>query len=200
MLPALGVSWRDRKIAEGLRTSFEPRLAHREHADLVGGAEAVLHGAHHAVAAAAVALEIQHGVDHVLQHARAGDHAFLGHVTDEQHRRSGSLGETHQRRGGFAQLRDGSRGRIARLACHGLDGIDDRDAGFHAFGLGDHSLHRGLGDQRRNAGLQPEAARTYPHLLEGLFTGCIEDWSLGADADRRLEQQRGLADTGVATQ
>ena len=58
-------------------------LGHLEHADLVGGAEAVLHRAQDAELMAAVAFEIQHGVHHVLQHARPGDGALLGDVADQ---------------------------------------------------------------------------------------------------------------------
>ena len=57
---------------------------HLEDADLVGGAEAVLGRAQDAEGVAAVALEIEHGVDHVLDHLRAGDLAVLGDVADEQ--------------------------------------------------------------------------------------------------------------------
>ena len=57
---------------------------HLEHADLVGGAEAVLDGAQDAEGVAAVAFEVEHGVDHVLDHLRAGDLAVLGDVADEQ--------------------------------------------------------------------------------------------------------------------
>ena len=38
------------------------------------------------------AFEIEHRVDHVLQHARAGDLAVLGHVADEDDRRAAGLG------------------------------------------------------------------------------------------------------------
>ena len=33
-----------------------------------------------------IALEVEHGVDDVLEHARTGDRAFLGHVADEDAR------------------------------------------------------------------------------------------------------------------
>ena len=42
-----------------------------EAADLVGRAEAVLDAAHHAQPGVAVALEVQHDVDEVLEHAAA---------------------------------------------------------------------------------------------------------------------------------
>ena len=49
----------------------QAELGHLEHADLVGRPEAVLHGAQDAEMVAAVALEREHGVDHVLDDARA---------------------------------------------------------------------------------------------------------------------------------
>ena len=44
------------------------------------------------------ALEVEHGVDHVLQHPRAGQRALLGDVTDYEHRYSGGLGDPLQER------------------------------------------------------------------------------------------------------
>ena len=65
-LPAAGSGARDRKIADGFLTSFSP-VGHGEEAQLVDRAEAVLGGAHDAIAAARLALEVQHGVDQVLE-------------------------------------------------------------------------------------------------------------------------------------
>ncbi|MNS90351.1 hypothetical protein D3C72_1244010 [compost metagenome] len=42
----------------------------------------------------------------MFQHARAGDAAFLGHMTDQEHRGSGFLGEAHQPRSALAHLAD----------------------------------------------------------------------------------------------
>ena len=60
----------------GVRHLGQPRAGHLEDADLVGRAEAVLHRAQDAELVAALALEVEHGVDHVLDHARAGDLAL----------------------------------------------------------------------------------------------------------------------------
>ena len=67
-------------------------VRHFEDADLVGRAEAVLHRAQDAVVVAAFALEIEHGVDHVLDDARAGDLAFLGDMADQHDRRTCGFG------------------------------------------------------------------------------------------------------------
>ena len=42
---------------------------------------------------AALALEVEHGVDHVLDHARAGDLAVLGDVADQDDGGAAALGE-----------------------------------------------------------------------------------------------------------
>jgi hypothetical protein len=48
-------------------------LGHLEDANLVGRAEAVLERAQRAIGALALALEGEHAVDQVLQHARPGE-------------------------------------------------------------------------------------------------------------------------------
>ena len=64
----------------------EARAGHLEDAELVRRAEAVLRRAQDAVGAVAVALELEHAVDEVLEHARARDGAVLRHVADEDRR------------------------------------------------------------------------------------------------------------------
>src|SRR3546814_2002378 len=63
----------------------QPFGRHCEDADLVGAAETVLHRPQHAILVAALALEIENGVDHVLQHARACDLSVLGDMRSEEH-------------------------------------------------------------------------------------------------------------------
>ena len=84
--PAAGVSRSERKRAEGFATSARPVARHLEDADLVRRAEAVLDGAQDAELVAALAFEVEDGVDHVLDHAGAGDLAVLGDVADEDRR------------------------------------------------------------------------------------------------------------------
>ena len=88
-------------------------LAHREYAEFIDRAKAVLECAQHAEAAAALALEIQHRVHHVLQHPRARDTTFLGDMTDQEYGGAGFLGVAHQSRRAFAHLanRAGCRGQ-----------------------------------------------------------------------------------------
>ena len=71
----------------GVGHRLQARPRHLEDPELVGGAEAVLDGAQRAVEAVAVALELEHRVDHVLEHPGAGDRALLGDVTRRGRRR-----------------------------------------------------------------------------------------------------------------
>ena len=61
----------------------EPGAGHLEDGELVRRAEAVLRRAQDAMLVVAVALELEHAVDEVLEHARAGDRPVLRHVADE---------------------------------------------------------------------------------------------------------------------
>ena len=67
-----GAGWASpTKRAEGSTTSTRPPCAHLEDADLAGGAEAVLEGAHRPEGPLPLALEVQHAVDQVLEGPRA---------------------------------------------------------------------------------------------------------------------------------
>ena len=147
MLPAAGLlvprKKNRRRIAHFLQTIF----SHREHADFVCRAETILDGAHYAITAAAVALEVEHRVDHVFEHAWSRDHALLGHVANQQHSGTRGLGVTEQRGRGFAQLRDCAWRRIAVLGRHGLNRIDDQNFRMRLRALRYDPLNRGLRDQ-----------------------------------------------------
>ena len=92
-LPGARVASRDEARATASSDLDEAAVAHLEDADLVRRAEAVLQRAQRAVGALALALELQHAVDEVLEHARAGERALLGHVADEQHGGAAALGD-----------------------------------------------------------------------------------------------------------
>ena len=100
-------------------TSTRPPVAHLEDADVVRRAEAVLQRAQRAVGALALALELQHAVDEVLEHARAGERALLRDVADEQDRDAARAWRRRVIRvGDLAHLADGARARRrAPRAC-----------------------------------------------------------------------------------
>ena len=81
---------------------------HLEHTELVGGAEPILHRSENAVGVVAIALELQDAVDEVLQHARAGDGAVLGHVPDQEGGDAALLRHPQQASRRLAHLRDGT--------------------------------------------------------------------------------------------
>ena len=130
--------------------------AHLEHPGLARGAEPVLQRADGPVRALALALELQHAVDEVLEDARAREGALLRDVPDEQHRRAGRLRHAHDPRGDLADLahragRAGELGGVQRL--HGIDDADVRPLGLHRrqdrgeVGLReDRDLQRGLAE------------------------------------------------------
>ena len=158
-----------------IRDLAQSLLDHGEHADLIGGAEAVLDRAQHAEAAAGIALEIQHRVDHVFEHARPGDLPFLGDVTDQQHRGAAGLGEAHQFRRALAQLRDGARRRLDALRIHGLNGIDDQ----HARRRGCDAAPTMSSTQvsaisRAVAASKPQAPRPQRDLLQRFLAGGVQ--------------------------
>ena len=70
---------------EGSLTEVSPFSRHLEDADLVQRAEAVLFGAQQADIGLRLALEVEDGVDHVLEGFRAGQLPLLGDMADEEH-------------------------------------------------------------------------------------------------------------------
>ena len=94
---------------------FRQALArHLEHADLVGGTEAVLYRPQHTEMMAPLAFEIEHGIDQMLDRLGPGDLAILGDMAHQYQRRAGGFGEAHQIEAGGADLGDGAGRRIQR--------------------------------------------------------------------------------------
>ena len=72
------------KERRGIAHAAQAFFGHGEDAELVHRAKAVLHRAHQAKGGVGIALEVEHRVDDVLEHARAGDRAFLRDMPDEE--------------------------------------------------------------------------------------------------------------------
>ena len=117
----------------GVAHPFQALLRHGEHAHLVDGAKAVLEGADQPVGAVRIALEVQHGIDDMLQHARASQLPVLGHMAHQHHGRAAGLGKTRQVRRAFAHLCHAARRAAQRIAIDGLDRVDHRH--LRLFGL-----------------------------------------------------------------
>ena len=109
----------------GVGDALEAFFGHGEHANFVDGAKAVFDGADQTKAAVRVALKVEHGVNHVFEHARAGQRTFLGDVADQHDGGAAGLGGAGQVRGAFAHLRHraGCTGQL--IGIDRLNGIDD---------------------------------------------------------------------------
>ena len=172
---------------------------HGEHAQLVHRAEAVLEGTQHTEPAARFALEIQHRVDHVLEHARTGDTAFLRHVADQEHRGAGFFRETSELGRGLAHLADRARRRREQFGPDGLDGVDDQHARTRGRGLLQDALDAGLRQRMQRPERQVEALGAAGDLGERLLARDIEARQRQAQRAQHLQKQGRLADPRIAT-
>ncbi len=176
----------------------QPLFDHLEQAELVGGAEAVLDRAQQTQRVVPVALEAQHDVDHVLERARSGQGAVFGDMADEHDRDATRLGLVHQPRRTAANL-DDAAGRGAQLGIgHALDAVDDHERGLHLID-GRHDVgHHRLAQQPQLGVQRAEAFGAQAYLGRALLGAHVE----GALAPRgeQLQEQRGLADAGLAAE
>ena len=130
-----------RRIADFPQAPF----FHGEHPDLVGRTETILDRANHPETATGVALEVQHGIHHVLENARTRDGAFFRHMANHEHGRPRRLGEVDQHGRTFAQLRDGTGTAVHGFGHHGLDGVHYQHAGATLCGGRDDLFDPGFG-------------------------------------------------------
>ena len=99
----------------------------------------------------AIALELEHDIDEVLERLRAGEPAVLRDVADDHDRRAGGLRVLDQPARALADLRERARDRIERGRVHGLDRIDREHRGPRRVRVRDDLLDIGLGDDRDRA-------------------------------------------------
>jgi hypothetical protein len=148
----------------------------------------------------AVALEGEHRIDHVLDDAGAGDLPVLGDMPDQNDCTARTLGETDQRLRRAAHLRDRAGRGLHRIGPHGLDRVDDDEAGNLALRKGcDDILNRRLGRKFSRRIAQAEPLGAQPHLRDRLLARNVDRPVSRARQKRRgLDQERRLADTGIA--
>ena len=148
---------------------------------------------------AALALERQHRVDHMLQHARAGDRTVLGDMADQHQRRAALLGEADQFLRGGADLADRAGRALDQVGVHRLDRIDDEQRGRPPLPQRRQDIaDRGGGGELHRRPAQPQPPRAQPHLIRRFLARDIGDMrACQRHLRRRLEQQGRLADPRI---
>ena len=192
-----------RNSAAGSGTPAEPGVGHLEQAELVGGAEAVLHRPQQAQGVVAVALEGQHGVDHVLEHPGPGQRAVLGDVADEHDGdarapwppapaggRTPAPGPTEpgRRRRARGRARSGSSRRRARSGRTSSRWASTSGSDVSA------TSHRPVGQRAQALGPEPHLLAPTPRPRRRAR------WPGPGQRRRHLEQQGGLADARLAAE
>ena len=108
----------------------------------------------------AVALELQHAVDEVLEDARTGDCAVLRDVADEDGRDAGLLRDAQEPSGRLAYLRDRAGSGAERRRVERLDGVDDADVGPQRLERRAHDVELGLREDLDRVGAaEPRRAK-----------------------------------------
>src|ERR1700730_10756447 len=183
----------------GVADFVHPAVAHLEDTDLVGGTKTVLLAAQDAEAVVPLPLEVEHGVDDVLEHARPGDGALLVDVAHEEDRDVAALGQQHQPAGALAHLAHaaGRRGDAAQE-----DRLDRIDGGHHRpslFEMLHDAVEVVLGQHHKAVALDAKTLRPQLQLLDRLLARHVENRAVRAGhLAGELQQQGRLANAGIA--
>jgi len=137
-----------------------------------------------------VALEIQHGVDNVLEYTRAGERAVLGDMADQDQAGAALLGKARELRGTLAHLGDRTRGRLQGLRVHRLDRIDDRHARAGFAQRVQDALEVDLGEHLQLGWRKLQTMRAQRHLFAGLLAADVDHFVRGRQVGQGLQQQR----------
>jgi hypothetical protein len=101
-----------------------------------------------------VALEIEHRIDNVFEHARPGQRPFLGDVANQHDGNADRFGQPRQLRRTFAHLCHRAGGRAQLVRPKRLDRIDDGHQRFFRLQRGKNLFQVDLGQQLQLAGVQ----------------------------------------------
>ena len=192
----------------GVQHLDQPALAHLEQARLVGRSEAVLERPQLAIGALALALELQHAVHEVLEHARTGERAVLGDVPHEDHRHPARLGQLHDPRRHLAHLPDRARrtGAARRRAASAPSRSRTPAARLRPSSSRTTSRSVSARTGTCSAGSsgtagQYEPLGAQPHLLRGLLAADVQRAVAGLlQVSEHHVRQRRLADPGRAAE
>ena len=162
-----------------------PASTDLEAADLVGRAEPVLDRPDQPQRGVPLALEVQHHVDEVLEHARTGDRAVLGDVADQDRGDAALLGHRDQRRGDLADLGDPAGGALdGGRARWSAPSRRPAASGSTASTWREHGAEVGLGREVELGCEGADAPGPQPHLRRRLLTGDDQRRAAGRAATR----------------
>ena len=180
-----------RKNSDAFATSERPRSDMASSADFTGGAVAVLGRTEDPVLVGGVPFEGDDGVDHVFQHPRARDGAFLGDMADQEQDHAGGFRASQQERHALPDLGDAPRRAFELLGEKGLDRIDHDDARFPVGEDRQDRLGRGLGrDLHRRAG-HADAVGPQGDLFDRFLPGDVDRrHPVGRPLRHELEEER----------
>ncbi len=148
---------------------------------------------------AALALEIEDGVHHVLDHAGPGDLAVLGDMADEDGGNAAPLGVADHLVCRGADLGDRTGCGLDMVEPHGLDRIDYHEVGPFGVERGEDVAERCLGAEAHRRIGQPEPLRAHLHLRRRLFAREVKRLQpRSREGGGGLQEQGRFADAGVA--
>ena len=184
-----------RRIGNGAQTA----VGHRKDTEFVDGTETIFKGANQTEVAVGVAFKVQNRIDDVLKHAGSGESTVLCHMPHENERGTSGLGQSSQSSRTFPNLRNAARSRFQIRAVERLNGVDDNKLRFGGGNLSLNALKLNFAHEPHAAGVQPNALRTQSNLRCGFFARHVKGrFAKTHHARKDLQQQRGLADAGVA--
>jgi len=135
----------------------------------------------------------------MLQHARAGDGAFLRDVADEEQGEPIRLGEAQQVGGAITHLCDAARAGRDGVRVDALHGIHDDHARCAVLDMRGDGFQVRLGQHENVARGDSQPLGAQLDLRGGFLAGDVEDGPLAAgERVAHLDEQGGLADTGIA--
>ena len=172
-------------------------IGHRKDAELIDRPEPVFEGTHQPIRRMGIAFKIEDGVDHVLEHPRAGQRAFLGDMADHHDDGVRLLGQARELGCAVAHLCHRPRRRAELIGADRLDRVDHHDFGRRRLDGGDDALEADLGQQRHPAAIEPKAPCAQRHLRRRFFAAHIKHRQLLRQMGQRLQQQRRFADTRI---
>ncbi len=151
----------------------------------------------------ALALELQHDVDEVFEHPRAGDRAVFGHVADQHGGDAALFGDRDQCGCHLAHLRHATRRAVDVGDRHGLNRVDDQQRGIDVVEVLQDGPDVGFGREEQVRRECLDAPGPKPHLRGRLFAGDVEragdvGCAKTGELRRDVEYQGRLADARFA--